>query len=145
MSRARLQDLAELTMAARTARESRMQAIADEEAVIRQKLATLAEHRAAAMTSARGDGFVLRSVGADVLWQGWLDRTERELQIELARVLARKEEARRHLQRAYGRAAAAADLLEDARRKAQEAAETRRATRDEAVMLLRSAAPERSR
>jgi hypothetical protein len=144
MSRATLQDVADLTLAARTAKEAQMRDIAAQEARIRRDLATLAQHRAEAMAHVQSEGFALRRAGADVLWQGWLDGTERALQVELAQVLARKEEMRRQLQRAHGRSAAAADLLANARRERRDASETRRARQEHGMMLL-SAATRRAR
>lgn len=135
----RLKDLAELARAVRSARESRLKDIATEETRIRQNLAMLADHRVAAAPPAGREGLAVHRVGADMLWRGWLDQTERALQIELAQVLARKEEARRSLQRAHGRSEAAASLLETERRATRARAEITKSLREQQTMMLKSA------
>jgi hypothetical protein len=46
----------------------------------------------------------MRAIGADILWNRWLDQTQTTLNMSLARVLAQKEGLLRKVRRAVGRA-----------------------------------------
>ena len=62
----------------------------------------------------------MRQIGADVLWQGWVGRTRESLNIELAQILAQKEYMKSALQRAFGKQAAAKELVADAAKQAHD-------------------------
>ena len=129
-----------LAAAARMSEEARMRAIAAEEVEIRNKLARLEEHAAAVAAPADDTTLELRSVGADLLWQGWVNRARRDLQTDLARVLARKGEEARYLQRAHGRSEAILSLRDAAAKAERFQAEKHRLQHEQGLFLLRSAA-----
>lgn len=56
-----------------------------------------------------------RAIGADVLWQAWIGRKKRELNMQLAQVLAIKERHIAQVRKAYGKVLVSQSLLEDAR------------------------------
>lgn len=60
------------------------------EARIRRQIATLNEHRKHSHSVEAGLA-PMRSIGADVLWQAWIDRTQSDLTTDLARLLVQKE------------------------------------------------------
>lgn len=51
-----------------------------------------------------------KAIGADVLWQAWIGRKKRELNIQLAQVLAVKEQHIAQVRRAYGKVLVTNDL-----------------------------------
>lgn len=73
-----------------------------EEAELRAKLARL-DARIAQNKGAESDTHMIRVVGADLLWQGWTTRTRRQLNIELAQILARKSAVMDRVRIAFGR------------------------------------------
>jgi len=105
-------ELARLTAAIRDAEAARMRRLAAEEARIRADLAALDAGRRDAQALPAADLAGPRSVGADMLWQAWTGRARAQMQMRLARVLARKGEAMRGLQAAHGRCEAAENLRE---------------------------------
>lgn len=107
-------ELARLTAAIRDAEAARMRRLAAEEARIRADLAALDAGRRDARALSEADLAAPRSVGADMLWQAWAGRARAQMQMRLARVLARKGEAMRGLQAAHGRCEAAESLRERA-------------------------------
>jgi len=135
-----LRELTELAAVVRGVEEAGLRVIASEEARVRERLAMLDDHGAAAAVPSDQTTLALRSVGADLLWRGWVARTRRELQIELARILARKGEALRQLRRAHGRSQAAEALQADARRAERARLEHRRLLQEQNLQLLRPVA-----
>lgn len=96
---ARLRDLAE----ALYLREMRAIAgVLAEEAALRAALAGLDRQAAQAQTELDRDP-AMKSVGADLMWQGWQTRTRRRLNIELAQVIARKLGGLDAVRTAFGR------------------------------------------
>lgn len=84
-----------------------------EEADLRGKISTLMEHR---RRSHDTDPMLMpmRTIRADVLWQAWIDRTQNDLNIDLARVLARKERVQRSAAQDIGKHQVAIKLNENA-------------------------------
>ena len=72
----------------------------------------------------------MSSLGADHLWRGWLISQRRELTMELARISARKADARARTLREGGRAQAADGLAKEADR---DAARDRRRRQEQAL------------
>ena len=54
-------------------------------------------------------------IGADVIWLAWVGRTKASLNIQLAQVLARKENSIGRLRHAFGKKMVAAQLSEDSK------------------------------
>lgn len=115
MRRDQITELTRLTAAIRQGEAGRMRRIVAQEAHLRTELAALDALRAAAGAVAVADLAGPRSVGADMLWQAWAGRARADIQIRLARVLARKGTAMRALRVAHGRSEAAAALCQQAR------------------------------
>jgi hypothetical protein len=54
-----------------------------------------------------------KAIGADVLWQAWHSRKKRELNLQLAQILAVKERHVAQVRKAYGKVLATNTLLEN--------------------------------
>ena len=76
--------------------------ILERENELRASLTRLSEQVAQAQTQ-QTEAFAMQTIGADLLWQGWVTRTRRQLNIELAQVLAQKMRAISEAQRAFGK------------------------------------------
>lgn len=73
-----------------------------EESRLRRQIGTLQEHRR--MSHEPDPGLMpMRAIGADILWQGWIDRTQADLNTDLARVLARKAPIAKRARKNIGR------------------------------------------
>lgn len=88
------------------------QQIVAQESKIRQELVQLSDMA----TSARervslDDG--MQMIGADLIWQSWLARKRRELNMQLARTLALKEPHVASVRRCYGKLIATRALITD--------------------------------
>ena len=117
-----LDDLAALSDASYRARLTAMRDIVIREAGLRRDLAALSDRRRETQHLSESQLSAPRRIGADIQWQGWLDRRQRDLQTELAQTLARKADAFTRLSRAHGRMVASRDL---AARRQGEAANAR--------------------
>ena len=118
-------DLEELTSILKRAQEARMQKIVAEETRLRREIRGLDEKASLTGQLPAERLHDMRSVGADLLWNGWVARSRRQLNIELAQVLARKGQAMREVGKAHGRNSAARAILqqeEKARRDKRQAA-----------------------
>ena len=98
--------------------------ISKQEAVLRQQIATLDNHRHACH-ALEADGQVMRSIGADILWLAWIDRRKSELMIDLAKLLARKETAKVKGRKDAGRQ----ESIQETVRKERESVEKQRSAR----------------
>jgi len=115
--------LAPLTRAAFQAQQARMQAIVAEEMQLRSELARLEE-----MRKQPGDA-TQAAIGADILWRGWLARRVTDINMQLAQVLARKEDMADAMRVAYARDDVVGTLAKHDRQ-TQRAARRVRATQD---------------
>ncbi len=106
-----LNDLAELTDAIYQAELQKMAVLNKKEAMVRRKITDLETLRHDNQSLPQGQLTVVRQIGADVLWQGWVGRTRESLNIELAQILAQKEHLKSELQRAFGKQMAAKEML----------------------------------
>jgi hypothetical protein len=110
--RDQLKDLMLLTDAVFQSRLAKMQAIAKQEKSIRDSLSVVQQRKSSGSEDPE-NMFVMQTLGADVLWQGWRDRQQSNLNIQLANVLAQKETLRHGLGLAFGKATAAQALYEN--------------------------------
>jgi hypothetical protein len=78
-----------------------------QESKLRGSLRQLDEHLA---TSRRNNDTSQKAIGADVLWQAWVGRKKRELNMQLAHVLAVKERHIAQVRSAYGKVLVTDDL-----------------------------------
>ncbi len=67
---------------------------------LRRSLLQLDEHLAASRSS---EDVQQKAIGADVLWQAWIGRNKRELNMQLAQILAVKERHIAQVRTAYGK------------------------------------------
>ncbi|WP_299414012.1 hypothetical protein [uncultured Sulfitobacter sp.] len=61
-----------------------------------------------------------KAIGADVLWQAWIGRKKRELNMQLAQVLAVKERHISQVRHAYGKVLVTQTLVDETHTKAQQ-------------------------
>lgn len=73
-----------------------------EEQTLRRQISTLNGHRSNSYSTETGL-IPMRAIGADVLWQSWIDRTQMQLTLDLAKLLARKEPVKRRAARDVSR------------------------------------------
>lgn len=84
---------------------------------LRQALRQLDIHMAESRSS---DDTPQKAIGADVLWQSWIGRKKRELNMQLAQVLAVKERHVAQVRKAYGKVLVTETLYSGARKDAQQ-------------------------
>lgn len=88
----------------------KVRAIIEDEARVRGALARIDQQETAARQSINpNDG--IQIVGADVLWQSWVSRSRRDLNLELAQIRARKLNVMDQVRKAFGRKEAISELL----------------------------------
>lgn len=78
-------------------------AILSEESELRSKLGRLEEQVARNRDADTTNNHVMQAVGAHILWQGWTTRTSRQLNTELAQVMAKKLVVLDRVRIAFGR------------------------------------------
>lgn len=108
MSDPRMHQLVQATHAIYLREFEKIKAILEQEAMLRGDLAKLARHEA----ETREANPTMQALGADLAWRGWIERKRRELNIELAQVMARKLNAMDQVRAAFGRKHAVQKLLE---------------------------------
>lgn len=134
-----MQSITHLTDALYQAQLSKLQDVLTAEHSLRRALADL-EIGQKDVSQMDSPGFgQMRQIGADIIWQGWVDRKRRDLQAELARCLVQKNRLMRHVQKAFGRKSAADQIQADARSEAMAARTMRHALEDQNLMLLKAA------
>jgi hypothetical protein len=116
MKQEKLGQMFEVTRAIYLNEFQKVKGILDEEAILRQKMAQVNAQSAKAREDMKED-ISMQSVGADLLWQAWLTRTQRQLSIELSQVMARKLTAMGRVRRAFGRQSAVATMHENEQEK----------------------------
>lgn len=82
-----------------------------QEAALRRDLARLDQQADSARAELPTDA-AMQATGAGILWRGWVDRTRRDLNTDLARVLARKHVALDAVRLAHGREQALRNLFD---------------------------------
>lgn len=138
MTRAPLKDLVRLTAARKASEEARMRRLAGEEAEIRAELAALDGRHRRALALPAADMVDQRRIGADILWQGWIGRSRRRLQIRLAQVLAKKGAALRDLRLAHGRCTASEDLFKSADMTERDGQLKQQIEREQSLVLMKT-------
>ncbi|NCQ24518.1 MAG: hypothetical protein COW54_15345 [Rhodobacteraceae bacterium CG17_big_fil_post_rev_8_21_14_2_50_63_15] len=84
--------------------------VLQQEAHLRANLTALDAQRQASQHLSETEMHGVREIGADLLWLAWLGRNRADLQMQLARVLARKGHMMQGLRRAFGKHQAALKL-----------------------------------
>lgn len=104
---------------------ARIRDVLEQEASVRARLARLDAQVAQARAASQEAVMPMAAIGADMLWQAWVERTRRELNIELAQARARKLAAMGRLRTAFGRKSVIAQLQDRARSEARDQARRR--------------------
>nr|WP_251363917.1 hypothetical protein [Epibacterium ulvae] len=97
-----LKQMQSVTEAQYMQEHARIKPILDAEAAIRGKLAQLDRQVKEAREQSDSD-HAMKSLGADLLWQGWHHRMRRQLNTELAQATAKKLMAMDRLRKSFGR------------------------------------------
>lgn len=119
MSRDTLSQMSDVTEAMFQREFSTIQHLLKEESSLRQSLTQLEAQSNTGKINEAQD-LSMNTIGADILWQAWVSKTRRQLNIELAQIMAQKIEAMAHIRRAFGRKEAVKRVMEaahDERRK----------------------------
>lgn len=89
---------------------AKLKSVSAEEAEIREKLSTLDAQEKEAAVQAESNAISLGAIGADILWQAWVERKRKSLLMTLANILVRKSHAKDALRRTFGKNAVAEKL-----------------------------------
>ncbi|MEM9575679.1 MAG: hypothetical protein AAF999_01555 [Pseudomonadota bacterium] len=116
--------------------------IVSQEARLREQLRKLDDQ---AREAERSQDHQLRTIGADVIWKSWLERTKRSLNMELAQIMAQKEALKAGVRREYGKLLVGREMLE--KQLLEEKASRKKQTLDTAIdsHVSRSSWGERSK
>lgn len=95
-------DIVAVTAAQYAKAQQGLAPILEEETRLRGELARLDHHDRSARDGS-AETQVMRGIGADLAWNAWLARKRRQLNMELARVLARKESRLARIRHAHAR------------------------------------------
>ncbi|WP_300056590.1 hypothetical protein [uncultured Roseobacter sp.] len=90
------------------ARQQLFQSLLQREDVVRADLEKLDGQARSAEQSADG---TMQSIGADVIWKTWLGKTRKSLNMQLALILAEKDQHMRQIKQAYGKVLATEEIL----------------------------------
>lgn len=131
-----LGNLRSLTGALYRGDQAKMRAVIAEETELRDMLSRLEDHVRHIQEIPDSNMRDLRRIGADATWQAWLAQTRRDLQVRLARVLARKGMLHQALKRSFGRDHAVGDMEKDARRSRAERHEKQRLAQQQSLFCL---------
>lgn len=113
MTPLQLEQLSMLSQAQQDADAAKLRLINAEERRIRAQLAALDTNHESTRDLPAVAVLPLRRVGGDLLWQRWVGRRRRELQMQLARCLARKGAAQALLKKSFGKSSALKSLRHD--------------------------------
>ncbi|MDU9006584.1 hypothetical protein [Sedimentitalea todarodis] len=102
MKQDKLAQMSQVTEAVYLAEFRKVHALLQEEARLRGALAQLKE-QADSERKALSMDMPMQTIGADLLWQAWLVRSQRQLNIELSQVLAKKATVMEGVRHAFGR------------------------------------------
>ncbi len=132
-----LDRLKQATDAVYQAEQAKMRDILRQEADLRRALGDLDEKRHAARALPADQLAAPRAIGADMLWQSWIQRTRQNLNVKLAQVLVKKAERQAALTRAFGRTEVVANLLMQEKAALRKDAQSRDQRVSEDLALLR--------
>ena len=135
-------DLVQLERAAGAAYQAAQASLRDilaEETRLRSALADLDAKRSDTHALAPEEMRAPRAVGADILWQAWVQRTRQELNMRLARTLVSKSDKLAALRLAFGRVDAVKTLIDQEKSARRKAAQDREFEEGQSLALLRSA------
>ncbi|WP_298921806.1 hypothetical protein [uncultured Roseobacter sp.] len=110
MKIAELEQLRKLVDARYQVRQQAFRSLLTRENTLRNELIKLSEQKRA---SEKNGELQMRAIGADVIWNAWLEKAKISLNMQLALVLAEKEQHVRQVRQAFGKVMAADELLDD--------------------------------
>lgn len=110
MSRKQLKDLHIVSQLRFLQEYAKISSILREEAQIREQLMRL-EQKSLQVDAPTDAIQTMSLVGADILWQSWVSRSRRQLNMELAQVLARKSDAIAGFRKAFGKRKSVEQML----------------------------------
>lgn len=84
-----------------------LQIVITQEVRVRNELTTLRQHRKTARDLELTDEPEMRGMGADVIWEKWLEKSTIKLNIDLAKILATKEIHIARVRNSFGKLQAA--------------------------------------
>ena len=116
MKESMLKQMKSVTEAQYLREHARIKSVLDAEAALRGKLNHLDQQVRDARENSEGE-FAMKSLGADLLWQGWHTRTRRQLNMELAQATAQKMMAMDRLRKSFGRKHAVETMADEAAKK----------------------------
>ena len=99
----RIQSLVQLMEVKYHSSQQGLQSVLKQETTIRTKLNTLANHAFDAHNISYESKPEMRSLGADMVWERWLERTRIQLNLELANILVTKEAHLSIVRRSFGK------------------------------------------
>lgn len=102
MKQNKLAQMSQVTEAVYLAEFRKVQPLLQEETRLRGALARLKEQAECERTALASD-MPMHAIGADLLWQAWLVRSRKQLNIELSQVLAKKSVVMERIRLAFGR------------------------------------------
>lgn len=106
---AMLKQMAAVTEAQYLREHARIKPVLDHEARLRGQIQKLSD-QVQQSRAETDDDLRMRALGADLLWEGWHQRTRKQLNMELAQVTAKKLMAMDRLRRTFGRKTAVSDM-----------------------------------
>jgi hypothetical protein len=133
-----LKQLKQATEAAYQVEQAKLRDVLRREADLRQALTDLDEKRRVSRTLPADQLAAPRAIGADMLWQGWTQRTRQDLNMQLAQVLVTKAEKMAALTQAFGRSRVVSALLAEQKTARRKQALGRDQRTIENLALLRS-------
>lgn len=107
----KLSELAMLTEAKYHHDKFALLPILEQENKLRAELAKLEEHSQLGRRLDYNDTSEIHALGADILWLKWIERSQKNLNIELAKVLAQKEKYLAEVRKSFGKNQAAQTKL----------------------------------
>lgn len=89
-----------------------LKSVLAKEAQLRGELKKLDDHARSVRTEQAETIDHMRAIGADLLWEGWLTRTRAQLNLELAKTMAQKEQHIGKVRKSFGKKIVSERLLQ---------------------------------
>jgi hypothetical protein len=106
LTRGTWDNLLDIVKAMEVADAAKLRKIAAEERDVHLKIAALDAKHERSKKQSSTESLQMRRLGRELRWQQWVAKRRRDLQMQLARTLARKGMAQQALKRSFGRCAA---------------------------------------
>jgi len=133
-------DLVAITRARFMAEQGKLRSIVERENALRADAQAIDDQHKAAQSHFESGPSAQTVYGGDVLWQAWVGRSRRQLQMELAQVLVQKGQMMSALQRAHGRKLASESLQSQAHADRQKHHDQRQIEVEQSLLMMDLAA-----